>query len=193
MTKKLTRDTSNKMVAGVASGLANYFQLDVIWVRIAFVFAAFFGGGGLWIYIILWIAVPEEKNGSFKFGDFNTDYRVNPNEPNNFESTFKPKEKANLNLIGGLILIGLGSYFLLDEFDIIPNWFRLGKLWPLVFVVIGLSILFKGAKQESQPKDFDTSDFKKKTEETPTEETKTEETTTEETPTEEKTNQNDSF
>ena len=188
MTKKLTRDTSNKMVAGVASGLANYFQLDVTWVRIAFALAAFFGGSGLWIYIILWIAVPEENNAPFNYGDFKTDYRINPDEPNNFESTFKPKEKVNFNLIGGLILIGLGSYFLLDEFEIIPNWFRLGKLWPLVFVVIGLSILFKGAKQESQSKDFDTSDFKKKTEETPSKETPSEET-----PSEEKTDKNDSF
>ena len=188
MTKKLTRDTSNKMVAGVASGLANYFQLDVTWVRIAFALAAFFGGGGIWIYIILWIAVPEENNAPFKYGDYKTDYRVSPDEPTNFESTFKPKEKVNMNLIGGLVLIGLGSYFLLDEFDIIPNWFRLGKLWPLVFVVIGLSILFKGAKQESQPKDFDTSDFKKKTDEA-----KVEETPINETPNQETANKTDSF
>jgi phage shock protein C len=161
MDKKLTRDTSDKMVAGVASGLANYFQLDVTWVRIAFALAAFFGGGGLWVYIILWIAVPEENEGPFQV----TDYKVKSEEPNNFGSTFKPKDKINLNLIGGLVLIGLGSYFLLDEFGIIPYWFHLGKLWPLVFVVIGLSILFKGAKQESQPKDLDTTDFKKKTEE----------------------------
>ncbi len=157
MTKKLTRDPNDKMVAGVASGLAKYFQLDVTWVRIAFALAAFFGGGGLWIYIILWIAVPEDDT-PFSY----TDYRVDKDDPGNFGSTFKPKEKMNVNLIGGLVLIGLGSYFLLDEFDIIPNWFRIGKLWPLVFVVIGLSILFRGARQEAEPKDFDTSDFKKK-------------------------------
>jgi phage shock protein C len=131
MDKKLTRDTSDKMVAGVASGLANYFQLDVTWVRIAFALAAFFGGGGLWVYIILWIAVPEENEGPFQV----TDYKVKSEEPNNFGSTFKPKDKINLNLIGGLVLIGLGSYFLLDEFGIIPYWFHVGKLWPLVFVV----------------------------------------------------------
>lgn len=154
MSKKLTRSISDKMIAGVASGLADYFQLDVTWVRIAFVLAAFFGGGGLWIYIILWIAVPK-SNILFSYGaktdmDFQTIKE-------------KSSSKVNGNLIGGLALIILGSYFLLDEFDVIPEWFRIGKLWPLVFVAIGLTVLFKGAKQESEVKDFDTSEFKKST------------------------------
>ena len=46
MEKKLKRDGKDKMIAGVASGLANYFELDVTWVRIAFGIAAFFGGSG---------------------------------------------------------------------------------------------------------------------------------------------------
>lgn len=157
MSKKLTRNMSDKMIAGVASGLADYFQLDVTWVRIAFVLAAFFGGGGIWIYIILWIAVPENANSLF---NYNTDYKVYTEDINQ-KTKLKTNSNINGNLIGGLVLIALGSYFLLDEFDIIPEWFRVGKLWPLIFVIIGLSILFKGARQESKKEDFDTSDFKK--------------------------------
>ena len=156
MSKKLTRNLNDKMIAGVAAGLADYFQLEVTWVRIAFVLATFFGGGGLWIYIILWIAVPEHvytstfENGPILNDDamFNNPYQK------------KSKEKINGSLIGGLVMIALGSYFLLDEFDIIPDWFNVGKLWPLIFVFIGLSILFKGAKQEAAAQKFDTSDFK---------------------------------
>ena len=170
MNKKLTRNPSDKMVAGVASGLASYFQLDVTWVRIAFALAAFFGGGGIWIYIILWIAVPENKNTSFGF----TDYKVDTEEENNFGSTFKSKEKLSYSLIGGLILIGLGGYFLLDEFDIIPYWFRIGKLWPLIFIAIGLNVIRKGAKKNKENTSFDHSDFSKKTEETPTAENQNE-------------------
>ena len=155
MSKKLTRNTSDKMIAGVASGLADYFQLDVLWVRIAFTLAAFFGGSGLWIYLILWIAVPKNNN-LFHYQDFKAEMD---------EQTFKNQSASQLNgnLIAGLALIILGSYFLLDEFDVIPEWFRIGKLWPLIFVIIGLMVLFKGAKQETNPKDFDTSDFKKST------------------------------
>jgi len=170
MDKKLKRNSSDKMVAGVASGLADYFQLDVTWVRIAFALAAFFGGGGIWIYIILWIAVPENKNTSFGF----TDYKVGAEEENNFGSTFKSKEKVSYNLIGGFILIGLGGYFLLDEFDIIPYWFRIGKLWPLIFIAIGLSVIRKGTKKNKKTKEFEESAFNKKADETPAEENQNE-------------------
>ena len=171
MTKKLTRNTSDKMVAGVASGLAQYFQLDVTWVRIAFALAAFFGGGGIWIYIILWIAVPEEAYNPFQY----TDYRVNPDEPNSTYNSFeKPKNNVNLSLIGGTILIGLGAYFLLEEFNIIPNWFSISKLWPLVIIGIGLSILVK-KPSESAKKPFDTSEFEQKADEVKVDEIKEEE------------------
>lgn len=172
MTKKLTRNTQDKMIAGVASGLAQYFQLDVTWVRIAFALAAFFGGGGIWIYIILWIAVPEVAYNPFQY----TDYRVNPDDPkatgsfsntSTFGSFDKPKNNNNYNLIGGLILIAFGSYFLLREFDVIPYWFNIKKLWPLVIVGIGLSILIK-SRSNTNNNAFDTSEFTNKT----TEETK---------------------
>jgi phage shock protein C len=162
MEKKLTRDIQDKMVAGVAAGLAKYFQLEVTWVRIAFVLAAFFGGGGLWIYIILWIAVPQEIRNPFTY----TDYTVDPGKApsDNFGSTFKSKRNNSISAIAGMGLIAVGTYFLLYEFGIIPYWFNLGKLWPLIFVVIGLSILFKG-KKEAESKDFDAKDFKQKSEE----------------------------
>jgi phage shock protein PspC (stress-responsive transcriptional regulator) len=147
MEKKLKRDGKDKMVAGVASGLANYFELDVTWVRIAFGIAAFFGGSGIWIYLILWIAVPEDKISPFTY----TDYRVNPEDgipKENFGSTFKPKKNENIGKIIGFALIAFGVFFLLKEFDLIPNWLRLTKLFPLVFVFIGLAIIFKAKKKE---------------------------------------------
>lgn len=158
MSKRLTRNLNDKMIAGVAAGLAQYFQLEVTWVRIAFVLAAFFGGGGLWIYLILWIAVPENNNG-FIYDDkppVAKDFVYN-----DYKKTKNKKEKINGSLIGGLIMIALGSYFLLNEFNIIPDWFNFSKLWPLIFVFIGLTILFKGAKAEATVNEFDTKDFKK--------------------------------
>ncbi|TAH03534.1 MAG: PspC domain-containing protein [Sphingobacteriales bacterium] len=164
MSKKLTRNLNDKMIAGVAAGLAQYFQLEVTWVRIAFVLATFFGGGGLWIYLILWIAVPENSN-SFSFDT--QPPIVEDFVYNDLKKTKRKKEKINGSLIGGLIMIALGSYFLLDEFNIIPDWFNISKLWPLIFVFIGLSILVKGAKKEAAEKQFDTTDFKKTTEPEP--------------------------
>ncbi|MCT4561689.1 MAG: PspC domain-containing protein [Crocinitomicaceae bacterium] len=57
--KKLFRDLENAVIAGVCSGLANYFAIDVIIVRIIFLLVLFFGGFGIPLYIILWIIVPK--------------------------------------------------------------------------------------------------------------------------------------
>ena len=58
--KKLTRSTTDTMIAGVCAGLANYFGLDPVLMRILFVVLALAGGPGILIYIILWIVMPED-------------------------------------------------------------------------------------------------------------------------------------
>jgi phage shock protein PspC (stress-responsive transcriptional regulator) len=63
-TKRLFRDTENAMLAGVASGLAAYFGIDVLLVRILFVVGTVAWGGGLLVYILLWLLVPEAKTPS---------------------------------------------------------------------------------------------------------------------------------
>ena len=58
--KKLVRDQSNKILGGVCSGLAHYFGIDPVWPRLIFALLTIGYGGGLIIYIILWIALPVE-------------------------------------------------------------------------------------------------------------------------------------
>ncbi|GIL12901.1 MAG: PspC domain-containing protein [Chloroflexi bacterium] len=57
--KKLTRSSTDKRVAGVCAGLAEYFGVDATLVRLIFVIATLFGGPGLVLYIVLWIVMPE--------------------------------------------------------------------------------------------------------------------------------------
>ena len=57
--KKLYRDMDNKGVAGVCSGLALYFDIDVTIIRIIMLVALLAGTSGFWIYVVLWIAVPK--------------------------------------------------------------------------------------------------------------------------------------
>ena len=60
--KKLTRPQSNKMLAGVCAGIANYFNLDPTLIRVIYalltVFTAF---AGIIVDLLLWIIIPEEK------------------------------------------------------------------------------------------------------------------------------------
>ena len=59
--KRLTRSTDDRMLAGVAGGLAEYMDIDPAIVRLIFVIIALFGGGvtGIVIYLILWVIMPE--------------------------------------------------------------------------------------------------------------------------------------
>lgn len=60
-TKKLYRDTDNSYVGGVSAGLAHYFGVDVIWIRLAWILLLAGAGTGVLLYILLWILVPEAK------------------------------------------------------------------------------------------------------------------------------------
>jgi len=57
--KKLFRDGEDKFLGGVSSGIAHYFDVDVIWIRLAWLIAAFGFGFGFIVYPILWILLPE--------------------------------------------------------------------------------------------------------------------------------------
>lgn len=59
MTRRLYRSRTDKMIGGVAGGLAEYFDVDPVFIRIAFVLLLFLSGIGFIAYILLWILVPK--------------------------------------------------------------------------------------------------------------------------------------
>ena len=59
MEKRLVRSSMDKKVAGVCGGLARYFDIDATLVRVVFVLLTLFSGGGLILYIILWLVMPQ--------------------------------------------------------------------------------------------------------------------------------------
>lgn len=60
MEKRLFRNTKDKMIGGVCSGLADYLDVDPTVIRLLTVASLFAGLPGL-VYIIAWIIIPEEK------------------------------------------------------------------------------------------------------------------------------------
>ncbi|HSX29256.1 MAG TPA: PspC domain-containing protein [Candidatus Saccharimonadales bacterium] len=62
--RRLYRDTDRAMLAGVASGLAAYFNIDVVIFRLIFAIATITGGWGALLYGLMWIIVPEAKTSS---------------------------------------------------------------------------------------------------------------------------------
>jgi phage shock protein PspC (stress-responsive transcriptional regulator) len=158
---KLYRSFHGRVIGGVASGLADFFGMDPTIVRLIFVLLAVFGGGGVLLYIILWIVLPEKN----AFNTYNA-YGTPPSpasQPSSYagsndsgigeafegfenkERGFTPdsgqvaKRKFEGSLIGGLILILIGVFFLAEKF--IPR-INFGDFWPLLLVVVGLVLIF---------------------------------------------------
>ena len=58
--KKFTRSRTEKKIAGVCGGIANYMDCDPTVIRIIFLIALVCGGVGFWAYLIIWLVAPEE-------------------------------------------------------------------------------------------------------------------------------------
>jgi len=57
--RRLFRDPDDHLISGVCAGIANYFNIEPLWIRLAFAISFFFFGSGLLLYIILWIVIPK--------------------------------------------------------------------------------------------------------------------------------------
>lgn len=161
MEKKLYRDEHRKVIGGVCAGLADYFDIDIAIVRALFLLTFIFMGTGLMVYIVLWIVLPKKD---YNFYNPGVDYRVPPQEPfnpfgnqpqqgNPFEGNVPKKKGASTaGLIIGVILIFIGASFLLHELHLFRFW-HMGKLWPVILVVIGFAIMVSGQKKRPWERD----------------------------------------
>jgi phage shock protein C len=62
--KRLFRSRTDVMLGGVCGGLAKYLNVDPTVIRLVFVLLLFIGGGGFWIYLVLWFITPVEPSSS---------------------------------------------------------------------------------------------------------------------------------
>lgn len=60
---QLTRPTADRMLGGVAAGVARYLDIDATIVRIAFAVLAVMGGAGVPLYVAGWLLIPDEGTG----------------------------------------------------------------------------------------------------------------------------------
>lgn len=152
---------NGKVIGGVAGGLAEFFGIDPTIIRIIFILLTIMGGGGLLIYIILWIVVPEKYN---VYNPYSTNY-TKPAGPAGTDTgvgetyagysagippVIRPEvvntpvergKKLDGSLIAGLVLILIGGFFLFER--IIPSLsFR--HFWPLLLVLIGAIMIIRG-------------------------------------------------
>jgi len=132
MAQRLYRDTENKVFFGVASGIAKYFNVDPLIIRLIFVAIVFAGGSGILAYIICFLLMPKKYiNDNFQSAEIQ--------EENSFtEHTNLPREKNNKSVILGATFIILGLFFLVEKF--VPI-FSFKNYYPLLMIAIGAAFL----------------------------------------------------
>jgi phage shock protein C len=82
MEKRLYRNEHDRTIAGVASGLSDYLQIDKKIIILLFCLSIpFLAGTGLLVYVILWIVLPVKNDPQANFRKFNDYFQKNPNDP----------------------------------------------------------------------------------------------------------------
>lgn len=145
MTEQLHRSSTNKVIAGVCGGLAEYFNIDATLVRLLWALAFFLAGTGFILYILAWVIIPDDpanvRREGYAVPGASGPEEQGGNTPDALSGTgngYRREDKRHLVL--GLTLIVLGVFFMLDR--IFP-FFRLHNLWPLILIIIGIMILMK--------------------------------------------------
>jgi phage shock protein PspC (stress-responsive transcriptional regulator) len=133
------------MIGGVCSGLAEYFNIDPVLIRLLFVILTLHHGIGILAYVILWIVVPQHLDVAV------VDI---PSAEDTLDETFSAphegtgtqKAEGKGSFIGGIVLIAIGVLFLLDNF--IPS-FGFDDFWPVLLVAIGAAMLWNSWSDRS--------------------------------------------
>lgn len=133
--RRLYRSINNRYVAGVCGGIAEYFNLDPVLVRVIWVFSFFVHGVGVFAYIAAWIIMPENRTGVV-------------------QTAAPPRVHANAQYLLGAFLVLLGVMFLADRLDwdflvpwhwnrFLPYWFNWGMIFSVVIILLGIMLIFR--------------------------------------------------
>ncbi|GMU85249.1 MAG: hypothetical protein AMXMBFR48_04910 [Ignavibacteriales bacterium] len=126
------------MLAGVAGGLAEYFEVDPVLVRLAFVLLFFFNGVGLLLYIVAIFIIPRDDSGYRAVPENSAASNQSEGEDAN-QNTEESEKKSKSRMIFGAILMVVGALLLLN--DVFPS-VDFGDIFPLVLLGLGSWLIY---------------------------------------------------
>ncbi len=140
--KQLTRARHGKILCGVAQGVANYFAIDPLLVRIIFIALFFLHGVGLLLYFILCVILPSPPytlltNAPTTEGASGEYATSAPHPSPQPPSRHAPQSDASIWVMGVMLII-LGFLFLAN--NLFPD-FNLSLHWPWILIAVGIGIL----------------------------------------------------
>jgi len=140
---RLYRSESDRMIAGVCGGIAEYFGIDASIVRLLFIGIILLGGSGVIVYLVLWFVLPNKSDKSKEMEEI---MKKNSVELKNTAKTVAKEAKDMSHKSGksvwGLFLIGFGLVLLMQNFGF-AHYLMLDKTWPVILIVLGFLALGK--------------------------------------------------
>ena len=149
MEKKLHRIPDQAVFGGVASGIAQYLQIDVVIIRILFVVMLLlpippsFGWTGI-LYIILWAVLPTGPAGEI----YTTTTSFESGSSRTPDPVWDKKRSDQTVMILGGVLIFFGAVMLVDDF---PIWYQFKQyFWPLILIAIGAFLILRQRDKDQE-------------------------------------------
>ncbi|MFP4457001.1 MAG: PspC domain-containing protein [Clostridia bacterium] len=139
MNRRLYRSRTQRKIAGVCGGIAEYFQVDVTLIRLL-ALLLFFTGGGLLIYIIAAIVIPEEPVAHTNSNSLSIDY----NEYDEYEMQ-KQSDPTKTKALLGWGLVMFASVMIMDRF--LPMLPFKRYLFPVLLLVGGYYLISQSSNK----------------------------------------------
>jgi len=156
MNRRLYRCRENRRLAGVAAGVAEYFELDPTLVRVLWFLSIFVGGLGIFLYVGLALIVPLEPMspvtaGTAEPADSPAGHEVASVAgvgPEGHHHAQAGRETGRLSMFVGVVLILFGSLALVSV--LLPGWEHSWRyLWPVFLVGIGAFLVAGAVRRAS--------------------------------------------
>jgi signal transduction histidine kinase/phage shock protein PspC (stress-responsive transcriptional regulator) len=149
--RRATRSTDERLLGGVAAGVARHLGQPVLWVRAGFVVLATIGGCGVLLYAALWLVLPVEP-----------DYRDYPDAPTGIAAATRsgkrtPRRTPSFDDVGPLVAlaaVGLGVALLLRQVGLGANS---TLFWPVLLATAGVAVLWRQADEAQRARWTDSS------------------------------------
>jgi phage shock protein C len=129
-TKRLYRSRTDKIIAGVCGGMAEYFDVDPVIMRVLFVLLAFFGGSGFILYLASIFIIPKKP--------LEVEGETTP-------LTQQQKSTGGARTMFGIVMIIFGALILLGNLGVLSFfhfWHLSAFVFPILLILIGMAIIY---------------------------------------------------
>jgi phage shock protein C len=151
--KRLYRSRKNRMLGGVCGGIAEYFEIDPVIIRLIAVALFFVGGSAILAYIIALIVIPYEPLETAAGQNRETAPAAATAASSTAADAPRQGSGDAVPLFLGIVLIILGALFLMHNLPIFSPFYYWAHhyvrhfFWPSLLIVFGVFLIARGWKK----------------------------------------------